>query len=354
MAIVGVFVVLGLAATIESAIVSAQLLGDAAAYDRAPVCASIADGSACRFQGPARIVRTYMDKQYPAVEVAFDQLGGVKATALLDPNGPLQWQRWRPEDRVNAELWRGHLTLIDGVWTGSNPDMHQGGGLTAAGWIAGSFSVLLAAGFLWMWVEWRRGRRTSMMRLAAETAGHTESTTQLPLTQDMVEFLKKDSSAADRPLETALVILGMAAVAPAFFTILFVLSGVALSQSWSFLAFFWAFFLGLGGLLSVAIIRDARREKRDLTGSAFNRFTGPFSIRTTTSKTGTYVQVVVDRRTLSKERAPTLENLEAGAGVVDYLPVSGELMAVRDESGAVLWERFEEPSQSRQVDPIKV
>jgi hypothetical protein len=152
LAIVGVFVVLGLAVTIEFAIGGAQLLGDAAAYDRAPVCASTADVSACRFQGPARIVRTYVDKQNPGVEVAFDQLGGVKASALLDPNAPLHWQLWKPEDQVNAELWRGHLTLIDGVWTGSNPDMHQGAGLTAAAWIAGPLSVLLAAGFLWMWV----------------------------------------------------------------------------------------------------------------------------------------------------------------------------------------------------------
>ncbi len=59
----------------------------------------------------------------------------------------------------------------------------------------------------------------------------------------------------------------------------------------------------------------------------------------TSTKYGTTVTVVVDGRELSGS-APSLESIESGVGTVDYLPISGDLIEVRDESGQVLWSRF--------------
>jgi hypothetical protein len=62
---------------------------------------------------------------------------------------------------------------------------------------------------------------------------------------------------------------------------------------------------------------------------------GPFVVR----QFRTSVQVVVEGRKLQMLAAPLVPT-ESGKGTVDYLPASGKLLELRDESGQVLWSRF--------------
>lgn len=335
--IIGMFLVLGAALTIESAIVGGQEMAKTAAYDNAKVCLSIAAISDCRFQGPARIVRTYMHKDYRSVEVAFDQLGGLHVSADINPNEPSEWQRWKPEDQVNAELWNGLLTVVDSARTESNPDYFQGTGITIMAWIAGPITLLLAAAFMWTWVMWRRQRRRLATRLATEEESHPVTTQQLLLTPEMSDFLRKEAELAARPISMALVVLGLASVVPAFFTVLFALRGILLNL---YVPLIWVLFLGFGAIVTVGVLHDLRQERRDLLGGVFNRAVGAFSTHVTSNKYGTNVQVVVAGRKLNSDSVAALESIETFTGGVDYLPVSGDLLEVRDESGRVLWNRF--------------
>ena len=334
---IAIFLVLGTALTIESAIVGGEELGRTAAYDNAKTCATSAAISDCRFHGPARIVRTYTDKDYRGVEVAFDQLGGLHVSADINPNEPSEWQRWQPEDQVNAELWSGLLTVVEGARTESNPDYYQGTGITITAWIAGPITLLLAAAFMWTWVMWRRQRRRLAARLATEDATHPVTTQQLTLTSEMSDFLRKEAELAAHPASMALVVLGLASVIPLFFTVLFAVKGILLNL---YIPFTWLFFLGFGAIVSFGLLHDLRQERRDLVGGVFNRAAGSFSTQVTAGKFGTRVQVVVGGRKLSSEIAPALESIESFAGGVDYLPISGDTLEVRDESGRVLWSRF--------------
>src|SRR5260370_22835591 len=100
----GFFGLLGLVVTFVLASVGSQQSGLTSAYDSAPVCVSTADISSCRFQGSARIVRTYTDKNNQAVDVAFDHLAGRVVSAYLDPNYPVQWQGRKAEAAVAPAL----------------------------------------------------------------------------------------------------------------------------------------------------------------------------------------------------------------------------------------------------------
>lgn len=336
--LIGMFLALGAALTIESAIAGGQELARTAAYDNAKVCAANTGISDCRFQGPARIVRTYMHKDYRGVEVAFDQVGGLHVSADINPNAPSEWQTWRPEDQVNAELWNGLLTIVDGVRTESNPDYFQGTGITIMAWIAGPITLLLAVAFMWTWVMWRRQRRRLATRLSTEEAMHPVTTQQVLLTPEMSDFLRKEAELAAHPVSMALVVLGAVSVLPAIFTVVFALKGILLNL---FTPLMWLFFLGLGAIVTFGVLHDVRQERRDLIGGVFNRAAGAFSIQVISSKYGTRVQVVVGGRKLTSEIAPALQSIESFTGGVDYLPVSGYLLEVRDESGRVLWSRLD-------------
>lgn len=332
----GVFGVLGLFMTFVLASLGSQEEGLKSAYDAAPVCVSTGDVSSCRFQGPARIVRTYTDKSNQAVDVAFDQLGGRVVSADLDPNYPVEWQRWKAEDVVDAELWRGRLTTVGGGRTTSNPDSLVGSDYTKAAWISGPISIVMSLLLGWWFVLYRRDTQEHAARWSIEAAEHPTSTQQLPLTADMASFLKQEAALGQHPYQVVIAILGAAAILPTLFSVVFLVENRFFI--W-FTPIMWTTFLGLASLLAWWILHSVGQERRDLAGGVFLRSTGAFSIKVTSTKYGTTVNVVVDGRELSGS-ARSLESIESGVGTVDYLPISGELIEVRDESGQVLWSRF--------------
>ena len=333
-ALLGTFVAVGLISTVVLVLAETQMASEKVAYASTPICTSTADVSSCRFQGPARIVRTYIDKKYQAVEVAFDQLGGRKASADLALNHPSEWQRWTVEDQVQAELWRNRLTLVDGTPTVYDPDNLQSD-FGPVPWISGTLTVLLGVAFAWWFVIYRRARRADAIRLATEEAELPTTTQQLPLTPEMSVFLQSDAEAAAHPVQTVLGILSFASVIPAVFTVVFALERILLVS-----LFFWAMFLALGAIMAVSVLHDARQERRDLYSGVFHRAAGRFSIKLNQTKGGPLVQLLLDGRSLKSVSAPPLESIGSLTGSVDYLPVSGDLLEVRDESGQVLWSRF--------------
>lgn len=338
----GAFGVAGLVVTFVLASAGSQESGLKSAYDSTPVCISTGDISGCRFHGSARIVRTYTDKSNQAVEVAFDQLGGRIVSADLDPNYPAEWQRWQPEDVVDAELWRGWLTTVGGGRTTLNPDSLAGADYTKAAWIFGPISIVLSLLLCWWFVLYRRDAQEHAARWSIEAAEHPTSIQQLPLTADMASFLKREAAAGQHPYQVVIMLLGAAAILPALFSVVFLIENRFFT--W-FTPIMWTTFLGLAGLLAWWILHGVGQERRDLAGGVFLRSTGAFSIKVTATKYGTTVNVVVEGRELSGS-APSLESIESGVGTVDYLPVSGDLIEVRDESGQVLWSRFPAPAQS--------
>lgn len=349
--VLAIFLVLSFAWTVSLAYFGSVMVGRTNAYDSAPVCTSSADLSSCRFLGSARVVRTWMDKQHPAVDVAFDQLGGLKTTAEFDPNAPIEWQRWQPEDQLKVELWQGSVTVVEGVRTLSNPDALSAGNYVIAAWVTAPITLALAIAFTWWLVVYRRARRLRMAQRAAEDAAHPMATEQLPLTPEMTSFLQKEADLAAHPIQGTLAILGLASVIPAIGSVLFALEHYLFNP---FTPFMWVMFLGLGAIVAFGVLHDARQERRDLVGDVFNRATGPFSVKVNQGRYGTTVQVVVGLRALGSVNAPPLESIESGVGTVDYLPISGDLLEVRDQSGNVLWSKFGAASQGSQVDPVKV
>ncbi len=60
----------------------------------------------------------------------------------------------------------------------------------------------------------------------------------------------------------------------------------------------------------------------------------------------TSVQVEAGGRKLSNLDAPALYSIGSSSGTVDYLPVSGTVLEVRNEQGALLWSRLVTPTDS--------
>jgi len=153
----------------------------------------------------------------------------------------------------------------------------------------------------------------------------------------MTAFLQGDAAMATRPVPSVLIVLGAASVVPAFFSVVFILQ----NNLWNWgTAVLWSSFLGLGAIAAIWMLHDFRQEGRDLVDGVFVRSTGVFSTKVSQTKYGLNVQVVVGGRALFAGHAPQLESIESAPGTVDYLPVSGDLLEVRDESGQVLWSRF--------------
>ena len=148
----------------------------------------------------------------------------------------------------------------------------------------------------------------------------------------MADFLRSGTAIAKNPLKLVLASLGVASVTPAIFTV------IAFVQRRPFIpvgVIVWFLFWVVGGAFAYVMLQDAVRERRDLAGGVFTRWIGPFAVR----QFRTVVQVVVDGRKLQTLAAP-LELTECGSGTVDYLPTSGMLLELRDESEQVLWSRF--------------
>ncbi len=230
-AIPAIFAVLGLALTVELALLANQDGGMKSAYDSAPVCASAADISSCRFQGPARIVRTSTDKQgNPSVDVTFAQLGGRQASAHLDQAYTPEWQTWQVESQVNAELWSGRLVLVADVKTLSNPDTFPVSALVTWTWIAGAGTLAMGALFAWLFVRYRRAASERKAKLAIEAAEHPLATQRLPLTPEMTTFLQSEAALAKHPIQVVLFILLLASIIPAVFSVVFILRAICSTQ----------------------------------------------------------------------------------------------------------------------------
>jgi hypothetical protein len=324
--------------TVALAFIAYQAVSTTSTYDSAPVCASTTDISSCRFQGPARIVRLSTDKQGdPSVDVTFVQLGARVDSAHLDKAFTSEWQTLQVEGQVNAELWNSRLTAVAGVKTLSNPDTFPASALVTWTWISAAVTLLLVAVGLWWLRLSRRIARERQSERAAEAVAHPTATQQMPLTPDMTGFLKSDTAVVRNPLRVVLPILGAAAIIPAVFSAVFIAQNQLLNIATGIL---WVVFLGLGGLVALGIIAVKGQEKRDLAGGVFVRATGPFYVQVNYTKAGTFMVVTIGGRALTGVYAKPLESIESDIGTVDYLPVSGDLLEVNDESGQLLWSRF--------------
>ena len=338
--VAGILGVFGLVYTAALAFLAYQAVSTKSAYDSAPVCASATDISGCRFQGPAHIVRTWTDRQGdPAVEVTFDQLRGRLESASLDKALTSQWQTWQVESQVNAELWNSRLVVVAGIKTFSNPDNNLASAIVNWTWISGAITLPLVAVGVWWFRLSRRIARARQGQRAAEATAHPTATRELPLTPEMTAFLNSEAAVARHPVRTVLPTLGAAAVFPAVFTAVLAAQN-RLSTLLLAIVINWVLFLGVGGLIALAIWASKVLEKRDLAGGVFVRATGPFYVQVNHTKAGTFMVVTIGGKTLSGVYAKPLESIESDVGTVDYLPVSADLLAVQDESGQVLWSRF--------------
>jgi hypothetical protein len=138
---------------------------------------------------------------------------------------------------------------------------------------------------------------------------------------------------ATSPLKLILGAFAVTSVLPAAFTVFMIVQDRRFDLEWLIV---WVGFWVIGGVFVYIVLSDARREGRDLAGGVFTRWTGPF---TTRPVKGT-IQVVVDGRHLQTTIAPPLYSIKSAAGIVDFLPASGVLLAVRDESGQLVWSRL--------------
>jgi hypothetical protein len=128
------------------------------AYDSAPTCSSPAQISGCRFQGPAQVVRQYMDNGDPAVDLTFAQLGVQTYSAVLDQSYSSQWENWKQGTTVTAELWQGVVTSVEGLRTRGNPDLLPNLGLLPV-FVFGGAALGCVAALLWLlWLNRRAPR----------------------------------------------------------------------------------------------------------------------------------------------------------------------------------------------------
>ena len=330
------FFVLGVIWTVGLVYFGTTFLARSSAYDSAPICNSAADISHCRYQGPAHIVRMWTHKSNPAVDVAFDQLEGRMVSTDLDQAYTSQWQSWHIQDQVTAELWDGRLTVVAGLKTFDNPSTFPASNYALAEWISGAITLAFGGLFAWLLVLYRRAARVHQS-LLSESAVNPAVVQELPLTAAFTGYLQSEVVIAKNPLQTILFTLGLAAIIPTFFSIVFLIQGQLFNGG---TVIIWSVFLAGGGLLAFYLLHETGLESRDIAGGVFVRSTGPFEINLITSRYGTAVQVVVGGRKLSNAVAHPLDSIQSGTGTVDYLPVSGELLEVRDESGQVLWSRL--------------
>jgi hypothetical protein len=115
------------------------------AYDAAPACASTADISHCRYQGPAQIITKSIDDLGDlTAQLAFTELGGRSVSAYVDKTYSSQWQGWESGTTVNAELWQGEVAVVNGIPTLPNPDKLPNAGLVPVVVFGGATLVLVA------------------------------------------------------------------------------------------------------------------------------------------------------------------------------------------------------------------
>ena len=327
----GFFAALALAVTITLASYDDFMRTQAATYDSAPTCSSVADISACRYADLGRIVGTSTSNRNLTVDVAFDKVDKV-VTGALDQSYTSSWRTWKVDGTVDAELWHGQLVKVDGLKTRQNPDNYPVAGYRTAALAFAALTLVLAAVFGLLVVLYRRELNTR----AEAAAGRVPGLHPLPLRPEMTYFLKREAGRVRNPAETTKAIIAAATLAAAILTALWIVNVAADAT----IAYIWLGCLTLGGLVTWWTVHDAWQSRQDLAGGVFIRATGPFSVRALPTRGGILVVVAVAGRRLPGVLSPLLETVESGSGTVDYLPHSGVLFAIRDESDNVLWSRF--------------
>lgn len=273
----GLGAVLGLALAVFLVGVDLDYSSRTSAYDSAPVCASVADIGGCRYQGTAQITRTWMSDGFPRAQVSFAALGDRTFLAYLGKPDVPHWQLWETGMTVDAEVWHGDVSVIDGIKTATNPDTLPNAGL-GPGLFFGIPTLVLAAGAVWSVVLYRR--RAAALSAFGRAAASSE---ELPLTAPMSAYL--DEQATKR-----------------------------------------------GGTGSA---------RKDLAAGVFMRSKGTFPVLLYQNRySSNRVGLMVGGQLLAPTVARPLESITLISGTVDYLPGSRTLIEVRDEAGKVLWNRF--------------
>ena len=117
-------------------------------YHSAPVCASEADalaGEACRYTATATI-----GGGSSSVDFSVDGAPGRTFIARFDNPG---WS-WSFEQQVQAELWAGRVTLLDGQKTDDNPDSNPPGETLI---VVSILIAVMGAAIAWVGYSGRRG-----------------------------------------------------------------------------------------------------------------------------------------------------------------------------------------------------
>jgi len=313
---------------------SAQMTGEKAAYDSAQVCASAADISACRFEGSGLVVSTPTDKSgNPGVEVSFQDLGGKIFTAYFDAAHAPQ-QLWPVDTQVEAEVWHNLLIKVDGALTTTDPNALPIGNYRIAGAAFGAVGLLLAATFAWLFMLYRR----ELARRAQALTGGVPRIQVISLTPEMTNFLGDNSRVLTiTPQLAATLVVGIGVAVGVGASILWIVKDVG---PLFFLGYAWVACLAAGGAYAWLIAHDAWLASNDLARGVFLRASGPFATRVQHVKAGWVTIVSIDQRKLAMDFSTALQSVQSGTGQVDYLPSSGIVMEIRDESGHVLWSRF--------------
>src|SRR5690348_15117203 len=151
---------LGLALTIFLVHLDLDYSSQASAYNSAPVCASTADISSCRYQGVARIANKSPDSGGSSItRLSFPGLEGRTFDAYLDKSHLATWQGWETGSTVDAEVWHGYVSVIDGIQTSTNPDTLPNAGLAPA-YCFGIPILILVGGSIYSSVLYRRRAAT--------------------------------------------------------------------------------------------------------------------------------------------------------------------------------------------------
>jgi len=180
--------VLGLVLTIFLVHLDLDYSSQRSAYDSAPVCASAADIGSCRYQGPARIAsKSTGSGGSPIATVSFPGLDGRTFDAYLDKSHLATWQSWETGSTVDAEVWHGYVSVIDGIQTVTNPDTLPNAGLLPA-FFFGIPTLVLAGWSVFSAVLYRR--RAAALASATAAIGPEE---RLPLTPAMMANLRQGS-----------------------------------------------------------------------------------------------------------------------------------------------------------------
>jgi len=314
--------------------VGGLMAGEKAAYDAAPTCASAADTSSCRYEGSGLVVGTPTDKSgNQGVEVSFQDLGGKIYTAYFDAAHAPQ-QLWPVDTQVEAEVWRNLLIKVDGALTTEDPNSLPAGGYKIAAVAFGAAGLLLAAGFAWLLVLYRR----ELARRAQALTGTVPGMQVIPLTPDMTKYLGSNSRALfTTPQLAAALVVGLGGLIGVAVSLFWIVKGVG---PLFFLGYVWVACLGFGGVYAWLVAHDAWLASNDLARGVFLRASGPFATRVERVRFGMVTIVSIAERKLARDFAVSLRSVQSGTGAVDYLPSSGIVMEIRDESGQALWSRF--------------